>query len=293
MKLLVAILALWMLVPVAQACSCARRTIQQQSNDAELVFAGRVDEVTLIDSGTMWEPRIVVRLSVGRVWKGDVPAALMMHTYFEASSCRGFFRELAREGQELLVFANTASARQWKVKPQPFDAGHVGEVLRQDLVDGLPDATRILTTSICSGSLRWEDANLAVRGLGPYHSPTGALAMNDPPPFDAVPLPPARPGLPQVCWAMREQREWKALEEPPPEGADFEHELRRTPEYKKVMSGSTGQAKDFWWRDDQTGAAGLCRLTHPDPHKCGVLAAIFENGQIVYADSDPCTSGPL
>jgi hypothetical protein len=59
------------------------------------------------------------------------------------------------------------------------------------------------------------------------------------------------------------------------------------------MSGSIGQAKDFWWRDEKTGAAGLCRSMDPDPGSCGALGAVFQTGKIVLADSDPCARGPL
>ena len=117
--------------------------------------------------------------------------------------------------------------------------------------------------------------------------------MDDAPPFDEAQLPPELRALPQVCWQLRMARKWRVLEGPPANGADFEHELRATPAYRKAMTGSVGQAKDHWWRDDATGAIGLCRLMHPSPRKCGALAAQFETQKVTLAESDPCESGPL
>lgn len=304
MRYLVAALVLLSLAPASHACSCTRQTPAQLRERADLVFAGRVEEVIAIDGRGRSEPRIIVTFSVGRLWKGEVPARFSMHSYEEFSSCRGFFGELARPGEELLVFARKSKATDWKgngVAPGSIDArsytvveprGKVA-VLRQDLVDALPDAATIYTTDICSGTARWEDADLVVNRFGPWHAPRGGIAMSDPPPFDYSRLPADLRELPQVCWTPRRERDWKNLDAPPPEGADFEHELRKTAEYKRVMSGSIGQAKDFWWRDERTGAAGLCRLMHPDPRKCGALGAVFEDGRISYADSDPCASGPM
>lgn len=304
MRYLAAILVLSFLAPASLACSCARRNFTALQDRADLVFAGRIESVSVIDDRSRSEPRIIVKFSVGRVWKGDAPADFSMHTYEEFSSCRGFFGELAQPGEELFVFARKGSARDWKANGVAPGADGANAytvtdprdrrvVLRQDLVDAVPADATIYTTDICSGTARWSDMSLVAGRLGAWHAPKGALVMNDPPPFDFSRLPPELRELPEVCWSIRGARHWKALATPPPEGADFEHELRRTPEYPKVMSGSIGQAKDFWWRDETTGAAGLCRLMHPDPRHCGALGAVFEKGKIVEAESEPCASGPM
>ena len=287
MRTLVALLVCILLTPVALACSCVRRAPQQALQRADLVFAGRVEQVTVIDGEADWEPRILVRFTVGRTWKGNVPAEFTMHTHFEASSCRGFFRELATPGEELLVFARAAKAVDWKGSRAAVgspnagsytvrDPGEKSPAVRQDLVDAVPDAATIYTTDICSGSSLWKDADIATREFGEFRTPKGGLAMNDPPLFDDSRLSPEYRNLPQVCWAINRSGNSVPLDSPPPESGLLEKLLRDQPGYGEATANVTGKPRDRWWRDPARQELNLCRTTRDDLRDCGVLFGAFE-----------------
>lgn len=287
MRTLIALVSLILLVPEALACSCGRQSTEQARRHADVVFAGRVEEVVKIDGAGSYEPRIIVRFAVGRVWKGDVPAGFSMYTYQEFSSCRGFFGELAQPGEELLVYASRGTGAAWKGNDAAVGAANAGsytvmgsrgkpEVLRQDLVDALADDATIYSTNICSGTSRWEDADVLVREYGAYRAPKGALAMNDPPPFDDARLPPNLRELPQVCRDIPMELTLIPLGAPPPESALLLKLAAQNSEYEKVMSSVGSPVRDRWWRSAETQALGLCRTTREDPRACGALFASFE-----------------
>ncbi len=263
--ILVGLTALW-IAPPADACSCRFQTPQRALRQADVVLAGRVEEVIVIDK-VRFEPRIIVKFSVGRVWKGDIGAEFTMHTYFEASTCTGFFPELAREGEELLVFANEDLGKDWKTGKRWPDA-EPPEVQRQDLVDAVANDATIYTTNICSGTVRWTDAGFAVHYLREHRTPPLALTMTDAPEFDESQLPPEVDGLPMACWPMRMENQWKVLEAPPKEVAALQGLIATR------FSNAAAPFDDRWFEDDE-GRLGLCRIPGKGATECGAVAAVF------------------
>jgi hypothetical protein len=51
------------------ACTCSEMSVSDAKQRADIVFAGRVEEVTPVDAKGLREPRAIIRFSVARVWK--------------------------------------------------------------------------------------------------------------------------------------------------------------------------------------------------------------------------------
>lgn len=248
----------------AWACSCARIGVDDARNDADVVFAGTVEDVTMVDTSP-WEPRAVVRFKVARVWKGDVHESFTMHTNIEASSCSGFFRELADPGEVLLVYGQARPAREWK---QSGD-----QVTRQELVDAVPDDATVYTTSICTRTRLVlhadEDFRLlgAARELGP---------LGDKPNPDMNGKFPLKPnGLPERCGLFANGHNWKPLTEPPANRAALLARLEAQPQYAKVQPAPPGTNYRDWWVRTNWGIVGLCRLADDPKLKCGEVRVSF------------------
>lgn len=310
---LLAACALW--TPRVWSCSCGYASPRRALAFADVVFAGKIEEVAQVDKDSH-EPRIRVRFKVGRVFKGPVGADFTMHTYSEFSTCNGFFRDLAKVGEELLVFANAQPAKAWKLgEIAEVAADNVnsytrrGEgattVLRQDVLDAVKADATIYGTDICSGTMRWEDAGFAVRSLGAYLAPKGAFPMKDAPPFDESSIPAAMRGIAPVCWRIANWEGWKRLDAPPTEAPRLEALLR---ERVRRVGGEIGNQsyKDVWWREpDQEqkgsrkprqGRLAVCRMPAAGEFDaCGAMSAMFdqplptESTHLYWAfESDPC-----
>jgi hypothetical protein len=214
---------------------------------------------------------------VGRVWKGDLGEQFTMHTFRGSSMCMGL--EDAEVGEELLVFAFAEEGEGWKsffVPSTPAEAkrlagpGSEREVLRQDLVDSLPDGMTIYTTGLCSGTRPWTEAGSFTRALGPYRTPKGGLVMRDPP-IDAKQA--AEPDeMPYLCRNALEYLDKVEVVEPPVNSAELEEILSKNEQYKNAST-SSGYA-DRWWREEAQSLA-LCRVPKPDAEACGGIAAFF------------------
>jgi hypothetical protein len=91
----------------AAACSCVPTTIAENIERAGAIFAGKVTAVSYPDEpkNPLGERRLLANVEVSRVWKGESGRKAVISTWENLSSCDGYN---LREGQEYLVFADTA-----------------------------------------------------------------------------------------------------------------------------------------------------------------------------------------
>jgi hypothetical protein len=106
-------------------------SVEDKLSRADVVFRGTISEER---NGTL-----VFRVS--RVWKGSVGTAFRMPAIREGSACIGFWPNLLKVGNELLVYAN--------------DFGH----------------TKTYTTDICGKHMLMKDAAKDLAALGPGREP--------------------------------------------------------------------------------------------------------------------------
>jgi hypothetical protein len=108
--------------------------VAKDFGEADLVFRGKITEVRRILEG-LPSHRIIVQFAVSTVWKGRAARQLTMHTELEQAACWGFWPDLVRVGNDLLVFAVERPAH-W---------------LQWERVAGFPkDQKTVFTTSICT-----------------------------------------------------------------------------------------------------------------------------------------------
>jgi hypothetical protein len=285
----------------AHACSCSYVSPKRALASADVVFAGRVEEVIPIDPDGSAEERIIVRFRVARVWKGDVGAEFTMHTFFDSTMCIGLLSYLAVEGEESLVFASAGVGKDWKTFLEPSESekanpsirrtGLDNKPLRQDLIDAVPDGATIYSTDICSGTTSWEDAAPIVSQLGGYRTPQGAYTMHDAPAPAEEEVPAALRGLPHVCREVLQGSEWTESGAPPANSAALEDLLAADERYPYAEQ---AEFLDRWLREGPETLA-LCRSPGGDAEECDALAAVFElkakdrgGWQLSYLANDSC-----
>jgi hypothetical protein len=140
----------------ATACSCVNRPLKTMLEEAEGVFTGQVTNIKKFDDKS-GEPRIIVTIHVFRVWKGDIPETMVMHTIYNQISCAGY---AFRENQRVLVFARRVQAKGWLAGVPARQAkdirGHIFTVPATRLPlsgPGLPGPEDfIFSTNVCSGT---------------------------------------------------------------------------------------------------------------------------------------------
>ncbi|HWN11070.1 MAG TPA: hypothetical protein VNO50_17660 [Pyrinomonadaceae bacterium] len=86
------------------ACSCLSNPSGKEALKASRVaFRGTVTNIDYLDIDTpLSEPRIVVTISVSRVWKGFVRKTVVLHTVYNKTTCEGYY---FKTGEDYLVFA--------------------------------------------------------------------------------------------------------------------------------------------------------------------------------------------
>lgn len=263
----------------ADACTCSEMSVDAAKQQADVVFAGTVSAVEIVDSEDDWEPRIVVKFDVARVWKGAVGARFVMHTNYEASSCSGFFREMLARPGPLLVYAYGRSAAQWKARA---DGGAVGagsftkrgpatKPRKSELLDAIADDATAYTTDICT---RTRPVVYAVddfeqlgdaRELAPLSKlPDRALVESLRPAFNEAP---------RACGSLTNAKVWRVLPEPPVnaaalvamiEASDFD--LPKDP----------ALAYREYWFSANDGRLGFCRMPTDTDEVCGLIDMQFE-----------------
>lgn len=88
-KRVVIFLLLMAVQPSGLACTCSEQSVPDALAYADVVFAGTVTAVQMVDDAKSWEPRVIIDFDVARVWKGEVGKSFALHTNLEHSSCRG------------------------------------------------------------------------------------------------------------------------------------------------------------------------------------------------------------
>lgn len=260
----------------ALACSCPQGSVETARSNADAIFAGTVEDVTYVDAGQQWEPRVIVRFKVARAWKGDIADSFTMHTNVEASSCSGFFRELADPGEVLLVYAHARPARAWK------HPDHLTRVVRQDLVDAVADDATLYTTSICTRTRLVLHADEDFRLLGAARE-LGTLDARPDPAMNGK-FPPKPNGLPERCGLHANGHNWKAMAEPPANREALVARLESQPPYSQRQPSPPGSTyRDYWVRTNW-GLVGLCRLAEDPRLGCGEVRVAF------HRPDDPATS---
>lgn len=272
---------LWSMLPsIALACTCSEVAVDEAKRGADVVFVGRVESVTPVDPLSDYEPRVVVRFSVARVWKGPVTESFEMHTNLEFSSCAGFFREMLEGHQTLVVYGYGRPASQWKSRR---DRGapnaqsmtilpDESQPLRKDLVDALPDNRIIYTTNICS---RTRPVPLAVddfNELGQFAELGPLAVMPDPALVESLRF--VSNGAPNECEELTNARIWRRLSEPPKESSTLKSILEGSSMYSEIPKASPQMHDDLWFTADDDRIA-MCRVAVDHNVVCGNAAVIF------------------
>ena len=146
-------------------CPSMSVSLEERVSRADWVLSGHVNEITFLDQKGLeswmglhnYEPRIIVKLTVIELWKGESGAEeIVLHTRYNAwsfnnaariSSCSGFPFE---EGEEYLVFAYRHNQYS-----RPLDTPNPFEELGEDSLD----------TSIWAGTKSLENATEDIRLL--------------------------------------------------------------------------------------------------------------------------------
>jgi hypothetical protein len=136
--------------PAAQACSCSRNAdIASARDGSDVVFAGTVVDVRYVEPLETFNPRVIVRLKVARVWKGPVDHYFTLHTVIGGGICAGMERALAQPGETLIVYAHGYPAAGWK-KNSFAAVKHPKYFVRSEMLDAVKDDATVYSTSICS-----------------------------------------------------------------------------------------------------------------------------------------------
>ena len=140
--------------PACFACSCIPVTSAASARDrADAVFLGKVKDVEKQGGETnSWnEQRVIVTLTVERVWKGPVTREFVLPSVMNGASCDGYSW---KEGERLLVFAT---------KEQPE---------ANALLDQTKMQRSVYRVSLCGGTTRIDsDHHPFLLELGPGKSP--------------------------------------------------------------------------------------------------------------------------
>ncbi|HWS27831.1 MAG TPA: hypothetical protein VN259_14815, partial [Xanthomonadales bacterium] len=258
-----------------EACTCGEMSVDTAKQNADVVFAGTVAGVEVVDSEDDWEPRIVVRFDVARVWKGDVGAVFVMHTNYEASSCGGFFREMLSQPGPLLVYAYGRAAAQWKARAE---GGAVGagsftrrgpatQPRRSELLESIADDAIAYTTDICT---RTQPVLHAVddfdqlgdaREFAPLSTlPDRALVESLRPKFNEAP---------RQCGDLSDAKVWRVLPQAPANAATLLALLEDTPRDPAL------EYREYWFAAED-GRLGFCRAPTDQESDCGLSDTQFE-----------------
>ena len=274
-----AVLFLLLAPQCAYACTCRPMGIAESKRDADVVFAGTVTGVDVVDTETNWEPRIVVTFSVARVWKGAVGQTFQMHTSYEASSCGGFPREMAQPGSTLLVYGYANKAKNWKQNlwAAPSNAGSaslVGDApagVNKALLNAVKEETTVYTTSICSRTTGIEYAAEDIAGLGAY---TELAPLKSEPSIAFLEsLRPIANGVPEECVPFTDARRWSPVRDPS-KMAELVAVLEQGSGYRHIPMPRPVQYDDYWVVNAESHV-GMCRVSQNPEIVCGEATVEF------------------
>jgi hypothetical protein len=264
---------------VALACTCRPLDVPTAKDQADVVFAGKVESIVAVDKPGEWEPRLVVRFKVARVWKGPVSESFEMHTNYESSSCGGFFPGVLKEGKTLLVYGTGRPAAMWKgttagattassftVKPMERPP------LRADLLAALPDSRRVYTTSICTRTQAVEYAVEDFKLLGKAKVLGPLEAKPDPELVEATRY--ISNGMGQ-CGEFDNARLWKPIKLAAAQATARLRQLEISEYYRAVPRPNPYSYRDLWFESKQGGVLGLCRKHVVEDFACGDASVKF------------------
>ena len=258
----------------ASACTCAGRSVAEELASADAVFAGTVTNVLEVDSHDDVEPRIVVSFEVARAWKGDVGPQFTLHTNYEFSSCSGMWREMAKPGKSLIVFAYRQAGKDWT---QGVAAGAdnarsytvMGEERRPvlpEVIESIDDSAVLYTTNICTLTGTVQLASEAfdqlgpARELGPLHElPDRQLVASLQPMFNA---------LPDRCGELIDGKLWQVPARVPDEAATLRALVSASPLLAPLRAASLPPQAEYWVTG-ANGRIGLCRVSLDPGRVCG------------------------
>jgi hypothetical protein len=261
------------------ACTCTSQSVRDAKKSVDVVFAGQVEDVTLVDPQFDWEPRVIVRFNVGRVWKGEVSQSFTMHTNYESSSCEGFSRQVLEPGRTLLVYAKAMPASDWKRTGAGVASN--GSTLpvrtqgsaptRPDLIDALPDQQTLYTTDICTRSMPIEYATEDFEDLGKPQELGPLRAMPDPAAVAGMQL--SSNGLPGECAEFGDSKRWRKLPRPPADHVGMVG-LMESQLYSDIPNPRPTSYRDYWVISTD-GKYGVCRTAINPNVVCGEAEVEF------------------
>jgi hypothetical protein len=160
--------------PDAEACSCGDKDpdVLRQKNSADAVFAGRIVDIQYVEAIEIFNPRVIVKFEVDRVWKGPVGRDFVMHTVLGGGICAGISGEKLKIGETLIVYANGMPGAHWK-QTTLVDPRMPGYHVRPELIETVKDDAMVYGTSVCTRTKRAADprAEKDLRELGESRPP--------------------------------------------------------------------------------------------------------------------------
>lgn len=265
---------------VASACTCEARSVAEELAAADAVFAGTVTNVVEVDSREDVEPRIVVSFEVARAWKGDVGPQFTLHTNYEFSSCSGMWREMAKPGESLVVFAYRQAGKEWT---QGVAAGAanarsytvMGEPRRPVLpavIESIDDSAVLHTTNICTltGTVRL--ASEVFDQLGPAREFAPLRELPDRQLLAS--LQPMLNALPGRCGELTDGKLWQVPARVPDEAGTLRALVAAHPMLALLRAASLPPQAEYWVTG-ASGHVGLCRVSLDPGRVCGNQAFSF------------------
>ncbi|WP_152452008.1 hypothetical protein [Microbulbifer sp. THAF38] len=248
--------------------------MNEAKESADVVFAGIVDNFTLVDSKEEWEPRILLEFDVARVWKGNISSKFTMHTNVEGSSCGGFFREFLKPGTNLIVYGFGRKAENWNNKqidgaPNAASLSIIGDrktIKNHKSIDELTDDEIVYTTNICARTGLVLYAVNDFKELGKFKEYRKLDVKPDPIALDAITW--KQNSLPDGCGELGNARRWEAINRPPMNSIELISLLEDGSMYKSIPKPRITRYKDFWV-SDKNGNYGLCRRSVDPEIVCG------------------------
>lgn len=266
------LLLLFLVAETASACTCREQSVAEAKESADVVFAGKVKAVRMIDSRASWEPRAIIEFAVKRVWKGDVSERFFLHTNFEFASCSGIWSSAVKEGKTFLIYAFRQDTETWK-NSRSGGAANASSFTTQDsrttvvnqaLLDSVDAGSTTYTTNICS---RTSTVTFAVEDfdeLGEYQELAPLGVLPDRALVDS--LRPESSGLPEECGELANGKRWWKLPEGPLAAEELIAMIEAPPH--AVPAEKRAPLTDYWVSNG-SGRVGLCRVSQDDAIVCG------------------------
>jgi hypothetical protein len=264
----------------ALACTCSEQSVPDALEHADVVFAGTVKDVRMVDDAKDWEPRVIVDFDVARVWKGEVGQSFTLHTNLEHSSCRGMGNSLAKPGEVLLVYANSGAGAEWKGNAQGGARNAGSFTMRGDrrrvadrrLLNSVGDEDRVYTTDICTRTQRVRYAVEDFEQLGAFTDLASLPVMPDKALVES--LRPVYNGLPSDCGSLTDAKRWSVQEPTPDIAAKLVAMLEQGPLYASVPL-DRRPAYTHYWVTDAEMRLGFCRVSQEPERVCGNTTMVF------------------